>query len=132
MVRAYHTIKPVEITIYGDVRKAGFEEQRADRGPLVMPDLDHEPAVGFEPTAGLGRDDAVWREAIRAAIERQAGIEILHLGGQRFDDSRCDVRRVRDDEVESFFTSPPKGEVKKDSTSSSPTRLTSHRLSSKR
>ena len=41
MVRAYHTIKPVEITIYGDVRKAGFEEQRADRGPLVMPDLDH-------------------------------------------------------------------------------------------
>ena len=25
MVRAYHTIKPVEITIYGDVREAGFE-----------------------------------------------------------------------------------------------------------
>ena len=47
MVRAYHTIKPVQITIYGNILEAGRDEECVDRRSLVMPDLDHEPALGL-------------------------------------------------------------------------------------
>ena len=111
MVRAYHTIKPCQITMHGNILETCFEEERADGGPLVMPDLDHEPAIGPEPVAGLGRDDAIRRQPIRPAIQRQAGIKIPHFRRQRFDDGRGDIGRVGDDEVEAPFTSPFGGEV---------------------
>ena len=72
MVRAYHTIKPCQITMHGNILETCFEEERADGGPLVMPDLDHEPAIGPEPVAGLGRDDAIRRQPIRPAILTEA------------------------------------------------------------
>ena len=107
MVRAYHTVKPVEITIYGYVGETGLEEERADRSPLVMPDLDHEAAIGPEPVSGLGGDDAIGHKPIRPAIQRHARIKIPHFGRQRFEHGGSDVGRVGDDEVEFACRTPP-------------------------
>src|SRR5205823_12538015 len=82
-------------------RKAPRDNDFRDRIGLPQADLRrHEPARHEEPRE-IPRDRAIGRESVRAAIETAARIVVAHFRHQRREIGRRDIRRVRDNGVES-------------------------------
>ena len=85
-----------------DLLKAGFGEQLCNRLRLAVPDFERHIAAGNERTEGGGDEAAINVESVVTGKERQRGLVLAHLDGERGAVSAGHIRRIGNDNLEAL------------------------------